>query len=370
MLLITAAAAVTVLVTRQIMRGQIGDLIVRLMMGTFYFDNEDALVIYQLVFRNNLDLILFVIILIFLLVLFRFSITWFTKYFDEISAGMDLLVEEPEEDITLSPEMDFMEYRLNTIKKKLEKRTKAAQEAERRKNDLVVYLAHDLKTPLTSVIGYLSLLAEAPDMPPEQKAKYVGITLEKAYRLEQLIDEFFEITRFNLQSIILNKGKINLSFMLQQISDEFYPLLAPQGKKVSVDAPEGLFLCGDADKLSRVFNNILKNALAYSYNDSTIFIKAERKDDNMTITFTNEGDPIPAEKLDTIFEKFFRLDASRSSQTGSAGLGLAIAQEIVTAHGGRITAGSDQNQTIFTVTLPVGEIELKKHEYQQNISSP
>jgi two-component system sensor histidine kinase VanS len=206
------------------------------------------------------------------------------------------------------------------------------------------------------VIGYLSLLDEAPDMPPEQKTKYVGITLEKAYRLEQLIDEFFEIARFNLQSIVLSKGKINLSFMLQQISDEFYPMLTPQGKKTFVDAPDGLFLCGDADKLSRVFNNILKNAIAYSYNDSIIYIKAEPKTENMIITFTNDGDPIPAEKLETIFEKFFRLDASRSSQTGGAGLGLAIAQEIVAAHGGTITAQSDQRKTIFTVTLPIGEL--------------
>jgi two-component system sensor histidine kinase VanS len=356
MLLITVAAAVTVYLLREILRGLVGDRIVRYLITAFDFAYPDAQTIYQLVFRNNIDLILFVVILIFLVILFRFSVSWFTKYFDEISAGMDQLLEESEEDISLSPQMDFMEKRLNTIKNRLERRTKDAQEAEQRKNDLVVYLAHDIKTPLTSLIGYLSLLDEAPDMPPEQKAKYVGITLEKAYRLEQLIDEFFEITRFNLHSIVLNKGKINLSFMLQQISDEFYPMLTPQGKKFVVDAPDGLFLCGDADKLSRVFNNILKNAIAYSYNDSTISIKAECKTENMIITFTNDGDPIPAEKLDTIFEKFFRLDASRSSQTGGAGLGLAIAQEIVVAHGGTITAQSVKSKTMFTVTLPIGDL--------------
>ncbi len=356
LLLITVAATVTVFLLRSILRGQIADRIVEFLINAFHFGDRDALTIYQLVIRNNMDMVVFAVILIFLVILFRFYVSWFTKYFDEISAGMDHLVEESEEDISLSPAMDFMENRLNTLKKRLEKRTKDAQEAERRKNDLVVYLAHDIKTPLTSVIGYLSLLDEAPDMPPEQKAKYVGITLEKAYALEQLIDEFFEITRFNLQSIVLSKGKINLSFMLQQISDEFYPMLTPQGKKTLVDAPAGLFLCGDADKLSRVFNNILKNAMAYSYRDSTIYIKAERKAENMIITFTNDGDPIPAEKLETIFEKFFRLDASRSSQTGGAGLGLAIAKEIVAAHGGTITAQSDKTKTIFTVTLPIGDV--------------
>lgn len=357
MLLITVAAAVIVYLLRYLLMGQIAERTVQFLVYAFRFDPLDAQTIYQYVIRNNREVILFIGILIFLVILFRFSVSsWFTKYFDEISEGMDRLVEESERDISLSPEMDFMENRLNTIKRKLEKRTKDVQEAEQRKNDVVVYLAHDIKTPLTSIIGYLSLLDEAPDMPPEQKAKYVGITLDKAYRLEQLIDEFFEITRFNLQSIVLSKGKINLSFMLQQISDEFYPILATQGKKIFVDAPDGLVLFGDADKLSRVFNNILNNAIAYSYSDSTIYIKAEREAETIIITFTNDGDPIPAEKLETIFEKFFRLDASRSSQTGRAGLGLAIAKEIVAAHAGTITAQSDKSKTSFTVTLPVGDI--------------
>jgi two-component system, OmpR family, sensor histidine kinase VanS len=357
MLLITVAAAVTVYLLRYILIGQIADRVVQFLVFTFRFNPLEAQTVYQNVIRNNREVILFIAILMFLVILFRFSVSsWFTKYFDEISAGMDRLVEDAEQDISLSPEMDFMENRLNMMKRKLEKRTKDAQEAEQRKNDVVVYLAHDIKTPLTSIIGYLSLLDEAPDMPPEQKAKYVGITLDKAYRLEQLIDEFFEITRFNLQSIVLSKGKINLSFMLEQISDEFYPVLTMQGKKICVDAPDGLFLFGDADKLSRVFNNILNNAIAYSYNDSTIYIKTECKSETIIITFTNDGDPIPAEKLEAIFEKFFRLDASRSSQTGRAGLGLAIAKEIVAAHAGTITAQSDKSKTSFTVTLPVGDV--------------
>ena len=354
MLWITAAAAVTVYLLRNIFRGQIGDRIVQFLINTFYFRDTEALTIYQLVIRNNMDVVIFVVILIFLVILFQFFVSWFTKYFDEISLGMDHLVEESDEDISLSPEMDFMEKRLNSIKSKLERRRIAAGEAEQRKNDLVVYLAHDIKTPLTSVIGYLSLLDEAPEMPPEQKAKYVGISLDKAYRLEQLIDEFFEITRFNLQSIVLSKGKINLTFMLQQMADEFFPMLAPHGKEAVVNAPDGLFIWGDADKLSRVFNNILKNAAAYSDNDSVIHITAELRGENIWIVFDNQGNPIPAKNLETIFEKFFRLDSSRSSSTGGAGLGLAIAKEIVTAHGGTISAQSNENKTVFTVILPAG----------------
>jgi len=349
MLLIMVAAAVTVYLLRNILRGQIGDRIVLFLINTFHFNYTDALRIYQLVIRNNMDMILFAVILIFLVI---FSVSWFTKYFDEISAGMDKLAEESDAEIKLSPELDIMENKLNQIKNNFEKQKKAALDAEQRKNDLVVYLAHDIKTPLTSVIGYLSLLDEAPDMPTEQKAKYVGIALEKAYRLEQLINEFFEITRFNLQTIVLNKQKINLQFMLQQMADEFYPMLNPQGKQVSVNVPDGLTLWGDADKLARVFNNILKNAIAYSYENSIIDISAQQHDKNIIISFANQGNPIPREKLETIFEKFFRLDTSRSTNTGGAGLGLAIAKEIVNAHGGNILVQSNEEKTVFTVVFP------------------
>jgi len=189
-------------------------------------------------------------------------------------------------------------------------------------------------------------------MPAEQKVKYTGVALTKAFRLEDLINEFFEITRFNLQSIVLNKGKIRLAFMLQQMVDEFYPMLTPQGKQTSIQVPADLILVGDADKLARVFNNILKNAIAYSYETSVIDISASQEGEYVVITFTNQGDPIPSQKLDNIFEIFYRLDSARSTNTGGAGLGLAIAKEIVTAHGGTITAESNSEHTKFTVKLP------------------
>jgi two-component system, OmpR family, sensor histidine kinase VanS len=354
MFLIIFATAATVILLRFVIQKNfsIGDSIVQFLKNTFYLRDREAVTISHLLFLNNIEAITLIVILIFLVILLKVSISWFTKYFDEVSAGMDKLAEESDGEIILSPELDFMENKLNQIKNNLEKQKKAALDAEQRKNDLVVYLAHDIKTPLTSVIGYLSLLDEAPDMPPEQKAKYVGITLEKANRLEQLINEFFEITRFNLQTIVLNKEKINLLFMLQQLADEFYPMLTPLEKQVSVNVPEVLTLWGDADKLARVFNNILKNAIAYSYENSVIDISAKQQDKNIVITFTNQGNPIPQAKLETIFEKFYRLDSARSTNTGGAGLGLAIAQEIVTAHDGTISVESNTENTTFTVKLP------------------
>lgn len=226
------------------------------------------------------------------------------------------------------------------------------REEEARKNDLITYLAHDLKTPLTSVIGYLSLLHEAPDLPTEQRIKYVDITLEKAHRLEHLINEFFDITRYNLQQMQLELSDTDLGYLLIQLTDEFYPLLESHGNTVILDAPDTLHLVCDANKMARVFNNLLKNAITYSTAHTPIRITAEETAETVTIAFRNEGPTIPAEKLAQIFDKFFRVDESRSTQTGGAGLGLAIAKDIVTAHEGTLTAESKDGHTTFRVQLP------------------
>ena len=141
--------------------------------------------------------------------------------------------------------------------------------------------------------------------------------------------------------------------MLLQMADEFYPLLEPTGKKAVVHADETLTVLADADKLARVFNNILKNAIAYSNENSTIEITAKEQAENIVISFSNQGKMIPPQNLQTIFEKFYRLDTSRSSHTGGAGLGLAIAKEIVTAHNGSISVESNDSHTVFTVMLPI-----------------
>jgi two-component system sensor histidine kinase VanS len=281
----------------------------------------------------------------------RILLSYFMRYFDEANRGVDALIRGEGEPIELSAEMAFFEQKLNTLKQTLEKRELDAKLAEQRKNDLVMYLAHDIKTPLTSVIGYLSLLDEAPDMPAEQRARYVHITLDKAYRLEQLIDEFFEIARYNLQTIALAKKHIDLHYMLVQMADEFYPLLAASGKRARVRAPEDLTVYGDPDKLARVFNNILKNAAAYGEANSVVDIAAGRSGDTVSVAFKSAGS-IPKDELASVFEKFFRQDAARSTATGGAGLGLAIAKEIVARHGGRIFAESDDAYTTFTVELP------------------
>lgn len=239
------------------------------------------------------------------------------------------------------------------IKSTMQRHEQAIKYETDRKNDLITYLAHDLKTPLTSVIGYLDLLEEASDMPKEQQMKYIHITLEKALRLEKLINEFFEITRYNLQQIVLDREPLDLSFMLMQLTDEFYPLLSSHGNTIELQAEDDLSVFGDSVKLARVFNNILKNAISYSYANTPIKVWAGKREKDIIICFMNQGKTIPAEKLNAIFEKFFRMDEARNTNTGGAGLGLAIAKEIVTLHGGTINASSENEMTTFTVTLPI-----------------
>ena len=265
----------------------------------------------------------------------------------------DFMIEEKGNIDIFPKEYAEISAQMSEIKSTMQRHEQMLKEEASRKNDLITYLAHDLKTPLTSVIGYLALLDEAQDMPIEQKTKYVNIALSKALRLEKLINEFFDITRYNLQQIDLEKESINLCHMLVQMTDEFYPLLNAHGNQTEVCVDEDVTVYGDSMKLARVFNNILKNAIYYSYPDTIIKIWAESTDTDVWIYFCNKGKTIPAGKLNSIFEKFFRMDEARSTNTGGAGLGLAIAKEIITLHGGKITAESENESTTFRISLPI-----------------
>jgi two-component system sensor histidine kinase VanS len=260
------------------------------------------------------------------------------------------LLDDSGRKIELKPELEAMQNKLNAVKTALIERKNAALESEQRKNDLVVYLAHDLKTPLTSVIGYLSLLKDAPDLPAAQRAKYTDITLNKALQLEGYINEFFDITRFNLQNIQLNLREVNLSVLLDQLTDEFYPVLCQKGMKVNAHTGDRILIQGDAEQLARVFGNLLKNAYLYGNENSDIEVAAEMQDGSVAVRIRNHGPVLSEFQLKSIFEKFYRADPARSA--GGTGLGLAIAKKIVELHGGTICASSSSEYTEFAVMLP------------------
>lgn len=257
------------------------------------------------------------------------------------------------DDTLLELDSDFKEIEssFNELKLQNLRNEEVARQETQRKNELIAYLAHDIKTPMSSVIGYLNLLEEE-DMPFTQRQKYTRIALEKANRVEQLINEFFEITRFNTTGVKLHKKNISLNFMLEQMADEFFPILQSGGRTIALTVEPELTVFADADKLARVINNIIKNAIAYSYLKSEITIEAKQEGDSVVIKISNMGDKIPEESLKMIFDKFYRLDTARSTNTGGAGLGLAIAKEIVKAHKGSISVESNEESTCFTIVIP------------------
>lgn len=304
-------------------------------------------------FLFDVDMMLFMILLVWVIGTLIFLYKLLKKVFSYTEAVFNAsskLLDKDTDYIELPSELEELEKQMNHLKYEAEKNERLAKESEKRKNDLVVYLAHDLKTPLTSMIGYLSLIDEIKDMPKKQREKYVGIALEKSYKLEDLINELFDITRFNAETIVLEKEDINLNMMLEQIIDDFYPTLKEMGKTISYKPTRSIMILGDSDKLYRVFNNLFKNAINYS-TDKVINIDVVEKEKEVTVIVSNKGKKIPPEKLNRLFEKFYRADSARTSKTGGSGLGLAIAKEIVELHGGKITASSDDDYTRFYVTL-------------------
>lgn len=321
-------------------------------------DYDAALNFYQQIFRNFEKLFYFIFIAAVFLFLLHIYLGWFSRYFAEIDRQMGrLLGEDTEEkagEISLSPELIAIERKMNQLKYRMEKQKSDMLLSEKRKNDLIMYLAHDLKTPLASVIGYLNLLRDEGEISGELREKYLDISLGKAERLEELINEFFEIARYNLSDITLQYSRINFSRLLEQLVYEFGPMLAEKNLTVSLQMEEDILFSCDADKMQRVFDNLLRNAVLYSFRDTEIRITAEQQKYALIVRFSNHGNPISKEKLERLFEQFYRLDTARSTESGGcAGLGLAIAKQIVELHNGTITAKSEAEVIEFTVTLPV-----------------
>lgn len=379
-LLLAGAFILFLLAVQAIHAGRFATPIQWLLQNLLQMDHNQAWEFYVAHIRGGSGVILYCIFGVILLLIVYQLLNRFVRYFTAVNQGMDALLTDGGDDVSLPPELVETEKKINAIKHTLEKRKTDAMVAEQRKNDLVVYLAHDLKTPLTSVIGYLSLLRDEPQISEELREKYLAISLDKSERLEDLINEFFEITRFNLSSIELQYSRIDLSRMLEQLVFEFQPMLAERQLQCQLDCPPDLMMKCDAGKLQRVLDNLLRNAVAYCYTGSCVRIAVEagsvrksldgeatpnetdlsEKTDTVTLRFTNQGDTIPPQKLSRIFEQFYRLDSSRNSASGGAGLGLAIAKQIIELHHGSITASSQDEVTEFTIVLPPDPEQAEK----------
>ena len=304
-----------------------------------------------------------VVILYVLFGILIFSVTFMLleepgiRYMGRISDAVESISQGnlgTEVDVTGDDEFSAMAANLNKMASDIRTLMDKEREAERTKNELITNVAHDLITPLTSIIGYLELLAGNTKVPAEMEHKYIEIAYSKARRLEKLIEDLFGFTKLNYGKIAMHVGQLDIVKLLSQLLEEAYPNFVE--KNLSYDLQSNVpakTISADGNLLARLFDNLIGNAIKYGADGKRVLVKIHAEDDTVTVSVTNYGYVIPADELPLLFNKFYRVEQSRSTTTGGTGLGLAIAKEIVDMHGGTISVSSDLNGTVFTVKLQV-----------------
>ena len=279
------------------------------------------------------------------------------RYISRISSAMREIAEG-DLNITLDVEGDDefadMAENLNNMVEELRQLMDRERESERTKNELITNVAHDLRTPLTSIIGYLELLSGPVKLNEEMQKKYLDITYKKSKRLQKLIEDLFGFTKLNYGKISMKVSKVDIVKLLSQMLEEFYPNFMEKNLAYELQSNvTAKVITADGNLLARLFDNLINNAIKYGSEGKKIIVKVDATDTVVTVSVTNFGYVIPKEELPLLFEKFYRVEQSRSVNTGGTGLGLAIAKNIVDMHGGTIGVTSDLNGTVFTVKLKV-----------------
>jgi len=262
-------------------------------------------------------------------------------------------------------EFSSMAASLNQLAQDIRNLMDKERESERTKNELITNVAHDLRTPLTSIIGYLELLSVGNSLPPEMEKKYIDIAYTKAKRLEKLIEELFGFTKLNCGKISMKVGQVDIIKLLSQLLEEFYPSFMEKNLvyELRSNVPAKV-ITADGNLLARLFDNLINNAIKYGADGKRILVDVEADDEIVTVSVTNFGYVIPEKDLPLLFNKFYRVEHSRSAATGGTGLGLAIAKNIVDMHGGDIHVTSDLNGTVFTVKLKVN-FDINKENFSK-----
>lgn len=328
----------------------------------YYYTNVnhgDTLAYFRKIIQNIGDLNVFLLLFITLSILFFFLLTKpYSAYFNEISKGIHYLAQgdfKHRVQILSNDEFSDIAQGINLASEKLEQAIERGDFSESSKEQLVVNLAHDLRTPLTSVLGYLDLILKDDNLTEKQIRHYLTIAFTKSQRLERLIDELFEITRMNYGMLPIEKKQIDLSELLVQLKEELYPVFEKNDLIARMNITSPLSIMGDGELLARVFENLLINANRYGYEGQYVDINGFIDSEEVVIQVINYGDAIPPDELPHIFDMLYTGDKARTHQENSTGLGLFIAKNIVEQHNGAISAASDLIRTIFEVRLPMAE---------------
>lgn len=248
--------------------------------------------------------------------------------------------------------------RINEMTEQINQLITSERDALQSNKDLIACVAHDLRTPITSVKGYLDLALDTKHYDLEQRQKYVRIARTKANRLEYLIHDLFNYTKLTSGEITLHRSKIDLVQLVEQMVEEFYPLFQEEELECTTKYNISyLEMNMDGELIARAVQNLLSNAIKYGKDGKHVYVELECLEQEVQIRVTNYGLVIPEESIKHLFDKFYRVERSRNVKTGGTGLGLNIAQEIVHLHGGRIQVTSGASGTCFTIALPLHKEE-------------
>ncbi|QHQ61038.1 HAMP domain-containing protein [Anaerocolumna sedimenticola] len=279
----------------------------------------------------------------------------FGTYLEKIAGGISVISSgdfDTQIDINNDDEFGFIASKLNQMAEDIKLLIENERKSEYTKNELITSVAHDLRTPLTSIIGYLELVSDKDKLTPEVKQHYVEIAYSKSKRLEKLIEDLFAYTNFSFGEVTLELSEIDMVKFINQLLDEFYPSF--QEYELEYEFNTNLTtasVIADGNLLARAFANLISNAIKYGKDGKSVKLKLTKVDNKIIVSVTNYGKLIPQKDLQNIFERFYRVEGSRSSETGGTGLGLAIAKSIIGMHGGTINVRSDFEGTVFEVAL-------------------
>lgn len=231
---------------------------------------------------------------------------------------------------------------------------------EKSKDELITNVSHDIRTPLTSIIGYLGLIEDGQYQNPDELLKYTSIAYNKAKQMKSLVEDLFEYSKVRQPSVPVNTVSFDMVQLLEQLAADFELEAKKKNIQILVETQEPqLIMDGDTEKLVRVFNNLITNAFKYGTDADEILIEIEKTKNEAVVTVRNNGKEIPREALDQLFDRFYRVDESRSQEISGTGLGLAIAQNIINLHGGYIYAQSNKEWTSFIIHLPLYKNQVK-----------
>lgn len=326
--------------------------------------NDNPLV-QRFAFVSTVSILLFVLVgILIFTIIFLFLQRKTAKDIETLARGVkQISAGDFHTEIAISGEGELAHIAesIRLMEEELSAHIEKERENEQSKTDLITNIAHDLRTPLTSILGYLDLLRNNQMVPEEMKKHYIEIVYNKALRLQKLIEELFGFTKLSYGKLNMNISTLDLVQLLSQLVEESYPNFEKNNLAYDFSANvKSLLIEGDGDLLARLFDNLISNAIKYGAEGKRVLIRLRKEKEAVSVQVLNFGYVIPEKELPFLFDKFYRVEYSRSLSTGGTGLGLAIVKNIVDMHHGNITVQSDMGGTRFTVTLPLKYTEEAK----------